>query len=385
MSDVSLWAKEKRSTLMAAPNFAFKGAAGEILREFYQRDVDGATLSQLFKLYYKLRRFIPIPIRQWMQRGRNRSVNVPEDWYLPIAFLHKFSVAARKEADQVVVHPWPDDYQMASVLTHDVETSQGLRFVDRLASLEERHGLRSAWFVVPHKYKIDEGLVEDLRDRGHEVGVHGYNHDGRLFESKHTFQRRTGPINQAIAQYQGSGFRSPMVHRNLTWLQALNIDYDASCFDIDPFQAMPGGVGGVWPFIVGKLVELPYTLPQDHTLLVSLGESSPRIWIEKFDFLRRMTAMAMLVTHPDYLNTEKRLDVYRQYLEYVAEQRQCWNALPHEVAAWWRARDAMRVDQHKIAGQGRDLSDHRPKLVRLGDVIATQCGIKDATALSSTN
>jgi hypothetical protein len=134
-----------------------------------------------------------------------------------------------------------------------------------------------------------------------------------------------------------------MVHRNLEWLQALDIDYDASCFDVDPFQAMPGGVGGVWPFFAGKFVELPYTLPQDHTLLVSLGETTPRIWIEKLAYLRRLAGMALLLTHPDYLDTIQRLDVYRMFLEHLAEQADCWNTLPHEVASWWRQRDNLEI------------------------------------------
>jgi hypothetical protein len=134
-----------------------------------------------------------------------------------------------------------------------------------------------------------------------------------------------------------------MVHRNLEWQQALDVDYDASCFDCDPFQAMPGGVGGVWPFFAGKFVELPYTLPQDHTLFISLGEETPRIWIEKLAFLRRLAGLAMLVTHPDYLDTPQRLEIYQEFLEHLVEQSECWNALPDQIASWWRQRDEVSI------------------------------------------
>jgi peptidoglycan/xylan/chitin deacetylase (PgdA/CDA1 family) len=215
--------------------------------------------------------------------------------------------------------------------------------VDKLAAMEEEFGFRSAWNFVPHKYKVDFGLIEDLKDRGHEIGVHGYNHDGRLFESHRTFSRRLGPINQAIADFGSLGFRAPMVHRNLQWMEDLEIDYDSSCFDIDPFQAMPGGVGGPWPFISGKFVELPYTLPQDHTLLISLGEGTPRIWIEKLARLRSLAGMALLITHPDYLDTPSRLGIYRQFLEHLCDQQKVWHALPREVADWWRQRDELNT------------------------------------------
>ena len=105
-----------------------------------------------------------------------------------------------------------------------------------------------------------------------------------------------------------------MVHRNLDWFQTLAAEYDASCFDIDPFQAMAGGVGGVWPFLVGKFVELPYTLPQDHTLFIALGDTTNSIWIRKLEYLRPLAGMALMLTHPDYLMDEHCVDAYRQFL-----------------------------------------------------------------------
>ena len=182
------------------------------------------------------------------------------------------------------------------------------------------------------------------------------------------FDRRTGPINQAIANYGSTGFRAPMVHRNLEWLQALDIDYDASCFDVDPFQAMPGGVGGVWPFFAGKFVELPYTLPQDHTLLVSLGETTPKIWMEKLAYLRRLAGMALLVTHPDYLDTPGRLNVYRKFLEHLTTHSDCWNALPHEIARWWRQRDKLQIVVSKESSKLIGPMVHRARICSLSDL-----------------
>ncbi len=342
--------------------FAFSGELNDVLREYFWRDADNAVLSAKFKLYYRLRPYIPIWLRQILQRERNQGIEQPEKWYLPREFVQDFSQAISRELRRGslthVIHPWPSPYAMSAVLTHDVETKDGVELVDKLARVEESHGLRSAWNFIPYKYKIDAGLLNDLKSRGHEIGVHGYNHDGRLFESRRTFDSRIAPINRAIIKYGSQGFRAPMVHRNLQWLQSLEIDYDASCFDIDPFQAMPGGVGGVWPFIAGKFVELPYTLPQDHTLLVSLGETTADIWIEKFAYLKSMSGMAMLVTHPDYLDTSDRLNVYRSFLEYLQSQTDCWNALPMEVATWWRARDQMEIvadnGSHRIQGPSSD-------------------------------
>ena len=64
--------------------------------------------------------------------------------------------------------------------------------------------------------------------------------------------------------------------------------------------------------------------------------------------------MAMLLTHPDYLDTQSGLDVYRRFLEHLAEQSACWHALPNQVANWWRQRDNLEVvgkgDDAKVIG-----------------------------------
>jgi hypothetical protein len=130
-----------------------------------------------------------------------------------------------------------------------------------------------------------------------------------------------------------------MVHRNLEWLQSLDIEYDASCFDIDPYQAMPGGIGSVWPFIAGRFVELPYTLPQDHTLFIALGQRDGRIWEEKLDFIAALGGMALFITHPDYLDSDARINAYRSLLEKARAMTGMWHALPKQIASWWRERD----------------------------------------------
>lgn len=310
----------------------------EPLLQWAVDDAEAARLSPLFRTYYRLRPWLPLAVRHLLQR--TRPVDAPPGWSLPVERIGELAARADAAGPITMLHPWPDGTRWALVLTHDVETADGLRNCLRLAELEQEFAFRSSWNIVPYLYKIDWGIVRELRARGCEIGVHGYNHDGRLFESPATFSRRAEAINRALAEFEAVGFRAPMVHRNLEWLQQLNVEYDASTFDVDPFQAMPGGVGGIWPFMAGRFVELPYTLPQDHTLLVVLGETDGHIWREKLDFLVRNQGMALLVTHPDYLQSPAQLEIYRRFLADAAERPGRWHALPREVARWWRDRQA---------------------------------------------
>ena len=52
-----------------------------------------------------------------------------------------------------LIHPWPDAADFAFVLTHDVETEEGLKRIPVVAAIEEELGFRSSWNLVPHKYK----------------------------------------------------------------------------------------------------------------------------------------------------------------------------------------------------------------------------------------
>ena len=106
-----------------------------------------------------------------------------------------------------------------------------------------------------------------------EVGVHGLYHDGRDLESLETLRERL-PEMRAYAEHWGSvGFRSPATHRCWEWMPTLGFDYDSSYPDTDPFEPQGGGCCSLLPFFNEGLVELPITLPQDHTLFVILQNS----------------------------------------------------------------------------------------------------------------
>lgn len=324
------------------------GPAADVCREFFDRDLANARLTPSFRAYYLLRPLIPLFVRQFSQRRRNRRIHAATNWYLPQEFCQRLARALEVEGAEGLP-PWPEDATFAFVLTHDVESAYGLKHIHAICAIEEEFGFHSSWNIVPYKYRIDQGVIDDLRQRGCEIGIHGYNHDGKLFWSEATFRQRVPAINAAIERYRAVGFRAPMAHRNLRWMQQLNITYDSSCFDIDPFQAMPGGIGSLWPIIAGRFVELPYTLPQDHTLFVGLGETSDRIWVNKLSLIRRFGGMALMLTHPDYLDTPRRRGLYRDFLAKVRDGGGYWHALPHDVALWWRAR--REHAPHEITGE----------------------------------
>lgn len=324
------------------------------------------SLSFSKKLYYLIKPILPRSFTRILRRLYSRSFDKSElklSWPVDPRYarfqwevLRQALVAANKESIGFK-SLWPKSFQFAFTLTHDIETREGQIFVGRVADLEESLGFKSSFNFVLERYPLDHGLIRDLKGRGFEVGCHGLKHDGKLFSTKKEFAKRAAKINAYMKEYDMVGFRSPLTHRNPEWMQALEIEYDLSFFDTDPFEPIPGGAMSIWPFFMGSFVELPYTLVQDYTLTSVLGEPSPRVWLDKVAFIEKYHGMALVNSHPDYLKDRNNWNIYRGFLEAMKNRNGYWHALPRDLARWWRFRaeensnssgDAIRLNQAQL-------------------------------------
>jgi peptidoglycan/xylan/chitin deacetylase (PgdA/CDA1 family) len=214
-----------------------------------------------------------------------------------------------------------------------------------MRDVELEAGYRSSWNLVPEGYDVDPALVHELSEAGFEVGVHGLRHDGRDFSSSAVLEERLVRIRSYAARWQATGYRSPSTLRVWDRMPGLGFDYDSSYSDTAPFEPQPGGCCSMLPYFNQDLVELPITLPQDHTLFVILGHDDESLWLQKAALIKAERGMALLLTHPDYA-TPPRLDAYRRFLEAHASDSTAWRALPRDVSAWWRSRAASRLERH---------------------------------------
>jgi hypothetical protein len=305
----------------------------------------------LMVAYYRTRPLLARPVQIWLRRrfarlqARSTFPRWPVETCLHDFFELMFAILVGIAGEPIpCIAAWPDGHTWALVLTHDVEQAEGLAAVGPVVDLERAHALRSSWNLVPRRYEIDPSKVSDLIDGGFEVGVHGMYHDGRDLESSSTWQRRLPLAYEAAEQWGAVGFRSAALHRNSDWMRLLRFDYDSSWPDTDPYEPQNGGCCTWLPFFNGELVELPLTLPQDHTLFTILGREDETAWVEKAEFLRARGGLASIDTHPDYLIDGRIFGAYARFLDRFAADPTAWRALPREVSAWWRRRAASRVE-----------------------------------------
>ncbi len=297
------------------------------------------------RLYYSLRPLIPRRLQIAVRRAIIRRK-------LPL-YADVWPIDPTTAAPPPDWQGWPEGKQFAFVITHDVETARGVDKCLSLARIDREYGFRSVFNFVAEDYPIPEGLCESLVNDGFEIGLHGLRHTGNLYGSRKKFESDTKRINRYLREWKTDGFRTPSMYHNLEWIRSLNVTYDLSTFDTDPFEPQPDGLGTIFPKWIGAngaghgYVELPYTLPQDFTLFVLMGEKNIDIWKAKLDWIAEHGGMALLLVHPDYLNLDDSRGNsgypaahYRRFLGYIKEKYEghYWHAVPGEVAAFWTHR-----------------------------------------------
>ena len=319
------------------------------------------------RLYYGIKPLFPAPmrmsVRRWFALRKRETV------------LDRWPILPGSEKRPKDWAGWPNGKQFALLLTHDVEGPEGLSRCRQLMQLEKKLGFRSSFNFIPEgEYQVASELLDELKAHGFEIGVHDLHHDGKLYSSRREFAQKALRINNYLQKWGAVGFRSGFMLHNLEWLHDLNVSYDSSTFDTDPFEPQPDGVGTIFPFWVPRnnsqsfqnptsalgsshvtrhsplgtppgYVELPYTLPQDSTIFLLLRERHPDIWVHKLDWIARHGGMALLAIHPDYVSfgstdrsslTYDAL-LYEEFLTLVKERYQgrYWHALPKEVAQFY--------------------------------------------------
>jgi hypothetical protein len=322
------------------------------------------------QLYYQFRSMLPDSLRKRLQRLYFRNWNeLPfPNWPVDTSvekILERLllqSLKFNKLESIPFIWFWPDGAPAAVIVTHDVETSAGMTFIPHLMDLDDAFGIKTSFQLVPEQgYLVSRSLRDAIRERKCEVNVHGLNHDGNLFRDRKNFVKQSKQINQYVQEFGAEGFRSPCMYRNTDWLQELNIVYDMSVPNVAHLEPQRGGCCTVFPYFIGRILELPLTTIQDYSLFHMLGDYSIELWKKQIALILEKHGLASFITHPDYLVEEKARATYKTLLGYLSTLRdtgKVWMALPGDVNRWWRERSQMELileeGQWRIKGSGKE-------------------------------
>lgn len=247
------------------------------------------------------------------------------------------------------------------------------RALQRLAAILNRFRCGATCPITTVALVRNPKLILKYQQHGIEFAIHGYRHVdywqlsqteqlAELTSAKQLFDQVGIPVR---------GVRGPYLHSNADTyaaLQQLGLAYDSSqglAWDVLDGQstpnyervlsfygALPANEHPSLPSQEGSLVHIPYSLPDDEALVERLNLKTPNematVWLA---VLRRSYELGELFTlglHPE------RTFICQEPLTAVLSEAHrlnppVWIAQLADIADWWRARSAARIELRDIS------------------------------------
>jgi peptidoglycan/xylan/chitin deacetylase (PgdA/CDA1 family) len=335
---------------MAIQNDNYALLALDIVNEY--KSILDSTFNARSSLFFRVATGLPIPygiapkrIRDLSMKTSKSQTNYKLDHKLPLDALRFMLSTAIEELVGSKLHKksW-HGRKYVCLVTHDVDTREGLRRADSVKRLEERYNIPSAWYIPSKHYPLSPDQVKDLANSG-EVGVHGMKHDGelsqtsnpqlteRLLEAKRTLEKIAGaPVE---------GFRAPLLQHSISILDRVKeagYSYDTSVPTWEPKHPrtmQSHGLGTVFPMSLNGFTEIPISVVQDHQMLYVLRlEPKETIaeWLRMVSLISELGGCCVFLSHPEYkLLDNENLHYYEELLNAIASDKEAWLTTPREL------------------------------------------------------
>jgi peptidoglycan/xylan/chitin deacetylase (PgdA/CDA1 family) len=265
---------------------------------------------------------------------------------------------------------WPAGKRAAACFTFDVDAESPILFdhpeaagwldvmshqaygprtgVPRLLRLLERQHIRATFFVPGYTAERWPAVVRAIRDAGHEIGHHGYLHEGaRSAPDLETEERRLLrglEALDAVAGVRPVGYRAPMwelSYRLPALLAAHGFRYDSGLMDADhPYRLAVGPEPGA-----PSIVELPAHWSLDDWepyaylpgitgsgVIASPAEVLAR-WTLELEALVEAGGLFMLTNHPFVSGRASRAVALESLMQRAGSIDGLWIASAEEIAA----------------------------------------------------
>ena len=331
--------------LNACEPFAARERAVEALRMWHAY-TERRPISSRLPLTYQivppaLRSILASALGRWKRRSVQRWAQFPS-WPLDLS--------ADMLADLVGCPPSPFSTGPTPVLlTHDIDSPEGLaNLVEFFLDAEESVGARSTSYVVPCAWPIDHALLAEVAGRGHELGIHGYDHSNLTpYLPPGERRQRLAAALPLMERYGMLGYRAPSLLRTRDLLRdlALHYQYDSSIPTSGGLFPVPNnGCASARPFRAEGIVELPVSMPRDGSLRF-LGIEPAKIlatWVDCAEIIARSGGVVVLLTHCEERFSGHRAmrEVYAHFLRYVAERNHFTWSSPSQVLERFRRHEA---------------------------------------------
>lgn len=275
---------------------------------------------------------------------------------------------------------WPDGMRAAACFTFDVDAESPVLFehpeaagwldvmshqaygprtgVPRILRILERRGLQATFFVPGFTAERWPAVVRAIRDAGHEIGHHGYLHEGARSTSdeaaEETWLIRGLEALDRVAGVRPVGYRAPMwelSYRLPALLARHGFAYDSGLMDADhPYRLATGPQPGA-----PTIIELPAHWSLDDWepynylpgitgsgVIASPADLLAR-WSLELDALVAEGGLFMLTNHPFISGRASRAVALESLIERAQATDGLWIATAAEIAAHVATLDLLPV------------------------------------------
>lgn len=265
---------------------------------------------------------------------------------------------------------WPAGKRAAACFTFDVDGESAILFehpeaagwldvmshqaygprtgVARILRVLDRQGIRATFFVPGYTAERWPAVVRAIRDAGHEIGHHGYLHEGAHsapdleMEERHLL--RGLEALDAVAGVRPVGYRAPMwelSYRLPALLAAHGFRYDSGLMDADhPYRLAVGPEPGA-----ASIIELPahWSLDDWEPYVYLPGISGSGVITSPAEVLARWTlelealveagGLFMLTNHPFVSGRASRAVALESLMQRARSIDGLWIASAEEIVA----------------------------------------------------
>lgn len=264
---------------------------------------------------------------------------------------------------------WPDDARCAVVFSFDLDADVGWRLkarsspewdrpmtrtrgefgprvgVPRIIELFDKHDAQCSFFVPGKVVETWTDVVHTVREAGHEIAHHGYDHayPSTLSpdEEKEKLQQGLDAFDRHLG-FVPRGYRSPggdPSDHTIEFLADAGFAYDSSLMNADrPYLHDESGIVEVpfdWSFD-----DWAYFAFNAHPPLTGLGGIEPAApvfddWKRAIDGQRKHGNLVVFTMHPQLTGRTGRIDALGELLEWATSMDDVWVTTAGEVASHW--------------------------------------------------
>jgi peptidoglycan-N-acetylglucosamine deacetylase len=232
--------------------------------------------------------------------------------------------------------------------------------VPRVLDLLARHGIDATFFIPGHTVLAYPHLAREIRDRGHEIGHHGWAHEDATAlgpdGEREIFQRALEAFDQGLG-VAPRGYRSPSGNYSAATIDVLlenNIEYNShfSGSDFYPYYLRRGDRWSkTEPYEFGEpsqLVEMPFAWHLDDWVHFEYSSATQtlnppslvrEIWQGDFDYAHANCPGGVfnVCMHPEVIGRGYRITMLDELITYMKEQDGVVFSRMCDAASRWRA------------------------------------------------